>query len=311
MNPPGVPVPLDYYHGITSFGPPQAFGDAQYAARALPTSFGPPQAFGDAQYGTGRALPTSFGPPQAFGDAQYGTARARPTLQIMESHAQKSLQDQRAPVTPLVKYHHGKSRATIAVEDDTMAVPPQAGMIFPPSGSIFQPPRGPPVPTTPKPSTSTPMKRAANSNDTPRLQNKRSRIGSPGLRGERSAGTQQRIEGIRMTLEDRQNEERQKREYESRMLVETGRKLAEDSNQAADNLRKANAKLHQHLVTMATKAHEKLDAQADLISTGNMQREQDSVQQMDMLHNLKRMEEAIKMQDEKIEKLVQKSGKKK
>lgn len=345
MNPPGIS--LDFYPGTTSFGPPQAFGDAHISPKSA--------------------------------SHQYGTARTLPTLQIPESHAHESLPgslsafsgssrhlpDQRALVSPPVKYHHGKSRPTIAAEDDTMAVPPQAGnipmlrqspMISPPSRSIFQPPRGPPVLTTPKPSSpivvpnSTPMKRgrerahsAANSNsDTPRLQKKKSRIGSPpkptldeklvemqGLRGERSAGTQQRIEGIHMTLEDRQNEERRKSMYETRMLVETGRRLAEESNQAAEILRKANAKLHQHLVIIATKAHEKLDAQADLFSTGNLQRDQGSAQPMGRLHNnmggtylqedmirsqdemLKRMEEAIKRQDEKIEKMFQKWGKKK
>ena len=151
----------------------------------------------------------------------------------------------------------------------------------------------------------------------------------PWLRSERSADTQQRVEDIHTPFEDQQKEERQNSRSETRMLVETGRKLAEESNQAAENLRKANAKLHQHLVVIAANAHENLDAHADLFPTGNPQWEQGSAQPMGMLHNnvggiyhqeelirrqgemLRRMEEAIGRQDEKIEKMVQKWGKKK
>lgn len=328
-NPPDIS--LDFYPGTTSFGPPQAFGDAHIS-------------------------------PQSASH-QYGAAHTRANLQIPESHADENLSggllafsdssrdllDQRALVPPPVRHHYEESRPPVAAVGDTMAVSPQAG-------NIFQPPRGPSVLMTPMPSSSrvapdsAPMKRgreradsAANSDsDTPPLHKKKCRTGSPpkcnldeklgemrGLRSERWAETQQRIEGIHTTFDDQRKEERRNSRYETRMLMETGRMLAEESNQAAESLRKANAKLHQHLVVIAANAHEKLDAHADLFPTGNPQREQGSVQPMGMLHNnvggiyhqeelirrqgemLRRMEEAIGRQDEKIEKLVQKWGKKK
>lgn len=150
-----------------------------------------------------------------------------------------------------------------------------------------------------------------------------------GLRSEKSAETQQRIESIYTTLEERQNEERQKSRCETRTLIETGKRLAEESNQAAEGLRKANAKLQEHLVVIVTKAHENIDAQADLFRTALRYREQGSAQTMGVLHNnmcgtyhqeglirrqdemLGRMEEAIRRQDEKIEKMVQKWEKEK
>lgn len=345
INPPGIS--LDFYPRTASFGPAQTFGDAHIS-------------------------------PQ-LASYQHDTTHTLPTLQIQESHAHENLSggllafsdstqdflDQRALVPLPVKCQTVESCPPVTVEDDTMAVPAQAGnlpmlrqspMISPSSRSIFQPPRGPPVLIAPEHSSSrvasneAPMKRgreransAASSNsDTPPLQKKKSRIGSSpkhtlnerlvemrGLRSEKSPETQQRIESIYTTLEERQNAERQKSRYETRTLIETGKRLAEESNQAAEGLRKANAKLQEHLVVIVTKAHENIDAQADLFRTAIRHREQGSAQTMGMLHNnmggnyhqeelirrqdemLGRMEEAIRRQDEKIEKMVQKWEKKK
>lgn len=342
MNPPGIS--LDFYPDTTPSGPAQTFGDAHM-------------------------------PPQSASH-QNGVVHTRPTLQLPDYHTYENLSsslstssrdflDQRALFPPAAEHFNGKSGPLDAAEEDSMAAPGQARnhplirqppMIFPPPRSIFQTPRGPSVLISPNPissrvaSNSTLMKRgrerahsAANSNsDTPPLQKKRSRIGSPPkptlddklveapmLRRERSADAQQYIAGIHTTLEDRQNEERRKSKYETQMLIETGNRLAKESNQAAENLRKANARLHQHLVVITTKAYEKVDAQADLFSTGDPQREHGSAEMMGMLHNnvggvyhheelirrqdemLRRMEEAIGRQDEKIDKMVKKWGKKK
>lgn len=343
-NPPGIS--LDFYPGTASFGPPQAFGDAHISPQSTSHQYGAAHTRSTLQIPESHADENLSGGLLAFSDSS------------------RDLLDQRALVQPPVRHHYGESRPPVAAVGDKMAVSPQAGnipvlrqspMIFPPSRSIFQLPRGPSVLITPKPSSSrvapdsAPMKRgreradsAANSDsDTPPLH-KKSRTGSTpkrnldeklgemrGLRSERWAETQQRIEGIHTTFDDERKEERRNSRYETRMLVETGRKLAEESNQAAESLRKANAKLHQHLVVIAANAHERLDAHADLFPTGNPQREQGSVQPMGMLHNnvggiyhqeelirrqgemLRRMEEAIGRQDEKIEKMVQKWGKKK
>lgn len=343
-NPPGIS--LDFYPGTASFGPPQAFGDAHISPQSASHQYGTAHTRSTLQIPESHANENLSGGLLAFSDSS------------------RDLLDQPALVLPSVRYNYGESRPPVAAVGDTMDTSPQAGnvpmlrqspMIFPPSRRIFQPPRGPSVLITPKPSPSriapgsAPMKRgreradsAANSNsDTPPLH-KKSRTGSPpkrnldeklgemrGLRNDRSAETQQRIEDIHTTFEDQQKEERQNSRSETRMLVETGRKLAEESNQAAENLRKANAKLHQHLVVIAANAHEKLDAHTDLFPTGNPQWEQGSAQPMGMLHNnvggiyhqeelirrqgemLSRMEEAIGRQDEKIEKMVQKWGKKK
>lgn len=346
INPPGIS--LNLYPRTTSFGPAQAFGDAHVS-------------------------------PQ-LASHQNDTTHTLPNLQIPEFHAHENISggllafpdsardrlDQRDLVPPPVKYRLVESRPPVTYEDDRMAAPAQAGnlsmlrqspMIFPSSRSIFQPPRGPPFLIAHEPSSSrvvpkpAPMKRgrerahsAANSNsDTPPLQKKKSRIGSPsklalderlvGVRGPRRgkvAETQQRIEGIYTTLEERQDEEGQQSRYETRKLMETGKRLAEESNQAAEGLRKANAKLQEHLVVVLTKAHEKIDAQAELYRTAIRQREQQgSPQTTSSLTNniggiyhqeelirrqdemLGRMEEAIRRQDEKIEKMVQKWEKKK
>lgn len=345
INPPGIS--LDLYPRTTSFGPAQALGDAHVS-------------------------------PQ-LASHQHDTGHTLPNLQIPESHAHENISggllafsdsardhlDKRDLVPPPVKYQFVESRPPVTYEDDRMAVPAQAGnlsmlrqspMIFPSSRSIFQPPRDSPVLIAHEPSSPrvvrkpAPMKRgrerahsAANSNsDTPPLQKKKSRIGSPPklalderlvgmreLRRGKLAETQQRIEGIYTTLEERQNEEGQHSRYETRKLMETGKRLAEESNQAAEGLRKANAKLQEHLVVVVTKAHEKIDAQAELYRTATRQREQGSAQTMSSLPNniggiyhqeelirrqdemLGRMEEAIKRQDEKIEKMVQKWEKKK
>lgn len=337
INPPGIS--LDFYPRTTSFGPAQAFGDAHMS-------------------------------PQL--ESHHKTAHTLPNLQIPESHAHESGSggllafpdsdrdhlDQLDLVPPPVEYRFVESRPPGTYEGDRMAVPAQAGnlsmlrqspMIFPSSRSIFPPPRGPPVLIAHDPSSSkvvrkpAPTKRgrerahsAANSNsDTPPLQRKKSRIGSPpklalnerlvgtqGLRRGKPPETQQRIEDLYRTLEERQNEEQESR-YETRRLMETGKRLAEESNQAAEGLRKANAKLQEHLVVIVTKAHEKIDAQAELYRTAIRQREQGSAQTMSSLHNniggiyhqdelirrqdemLGRMEEAIRRQDEKIEKMVQ------
>lgn len=340
INPPGVS--LDFYPHTTSFGPAQASGDAPMS-------------------------------PQ-LASHQHDTAHTLPTLQIPKSHAHENLSggllafsdstrdhlDQRALLPPPVKDQSVESRPPVTVEEDTMAVPAQAGnppilrqspMIFPSSRTIFQPPRGPPVLIAPEPSSSrvapnpAPMKRGrerahsvANSNsDAPPVQKKKSRIGSPPkltlderlvemrrLKSGKSAETEQRIDSIYATLEERQNSR-----YDTRTLMETGKRLAEESNQAAEGLRKANAKLQEHLVVIVTKAHEKIDAQADLFRTALRQREQGNAPTIGMLHNnivgmyqqeelirrqdemLRRMEEAIRRQDEKIEKMVQKWEKKK
>lgn len=338
INPPGIS--LDFYPRPTSFGPAQAFGDAHMSPQLA-----------SHQHDTAHTLPTLQIPESQ-------THENLPGGLLAFSDSTRDFLNQRALVPPPVKHRVVENRPPVTVGDDTMAVPTQAGnlpmlrqspMIFPSPRSIFQPPRGPPVLIAPEPSSSraapvpAPMKRgrerahsAAKSNsDTPPLQ-KKNRIGSPpkltlderlvgmqGLRSGKSAEPQQRIEGIYMTLEERQNEERQKSRYETRTLMETGRKLAEESNQAAEGLRKANAKLQEHLVVIVTKAYEKIDAQADLFRTAIRQREQGSTQTMGMLHNnmgvffhqeelirrqdgmLRRMEEAIRRQDEKIEKMVQ------
>lgn len=344
-NPPGIS--LDFYPGTASFGPPQAFGDAHISPQSASHQYGAAHTRSTLQ------IPESHADENLSGDL------------LAFSDSSRDLLDQRALVPPPVRHHYGESRPPVAAVGDTMAVSPQAGnipmlrqspMIFPPSPGIFQPARGPSVLITPEASSSrvapdsAPMKRgreradsAANSDsDTPPLHKKKSRTGSPpklnldeklgemrGLRSERWAETQQRIEGIHTTFDDQRKEEGRNSRCETRMLLETGRKLAEESNQAAESLRKANAKLHQHLVVIAANAHEKLDAHADLFPTGNPQREQGSVQPTGMLHNnvggiyhqeelirrqgemLRRMEEAIGRQDEKIENMVQKWGKKK
>lgn len=343
INPPGIS--LDFYPRTTSFGPAQVFGDAHMSPQLA-----------SHQHDTTHTLPMPE--THVHKNLQGGL--------LAFSDSTRDLLDQRALVLPPVQYQFVEIRPPITVEDDAMAVPAQPGnlpmlrqspMIFPSSRSIFQPPQGPPVLIAPEPSSSrvapnpAPMKRgrekahpAANSNsDTPPLKKKKSRIGSPpkptlgerlidmqGLRSGKSAEeTQQQIEGIYSTLEERQNEERQKGRYETRTLMETGKRLAEESNQAAEGLRKANAKLQEHLVVIATKAHEKIDAQAELFRVAIRQREQGSAQTMGIHHNnigdiyhqeelirrqdemLRRMEEAIRRQDEKIEKMARKWEKKK
>lgn len=344
MNPPGIS--LEFCPSTTSSGPAQAFGNSHIHLESAIH-----------QNGAAHSRPTLQIPEYHAHENLSGGISAL-------TGSSRDFLDQRAPFPTGVKHHNVKSGPPVAAEDDTMAAPRQAGylsmlrqspMILPPSRSIFQPPRSPSVQITTSPSSSrvapnsAPMKRgrerahsAAISNSDAAPLQKKSRIGSPlkftldeklgempGLRSEISTDARQQIEGNHTTLEDGQNEERRKSTYETRMLIETGKKLAEESNQAAESLRKANAKLHQHLVVIATKAHEKLDAQADLFSTGNLQREQGSAQTMGLLHNnmggmshqeelirrqdemLRRMEEAIESQDEKIEKMVQKWGKKK
>lgn len=340
INPPGIS--LDLYPRATSFGLAQAFGDTHMS-------------------------------PQ-LASHQHDTTHTRPNLQIPESDAHENVSgdllafsdsardhlDQRNLVPPPVQYRFVESRPPVTDEDDRIAVPAQAGnlsmlrqspMISPSSRSIFQQPRGPPVLTAHAPSSErdalkpTLTKRgrerahsAGHSNsDTPPLQKKKSRIGSPpklaldeklvgmrGLRGGKPAEKQQRIKGIYTT-----SEEGQESRYETRRLMETGKRLAEESNQAAEVLRKANAKLQEHLIVILTKVHEKIDGQAEMYRTAIRQREQGSSQTMSSLHTniggiyhqgelirrqdemLGRMEEAIRRQDEKIEKLVQKWEKKK
>lgn len=338
INPPGIS--LDFYPRTTSFDPAQAFGDAHMSPQLA-----------SRQHETAHTLPNIQIPESHAHENSQGGLLAFPD-------SDRDHLDQRGLVPPPVKYRFVESRPPVTYEDDRMAVPAQAEnlsmlrqspMIFPSSRSIFQPPRGPPVLIAHDHSSSkvvrkaAPTKRgrerahsAANSNsDTPPLQRKKSRIESPpklalneglvGMRGlgrGKAAETQQRTEGIYTTLEERQNEEEQESRYETRRLMETGRRLAEESNQAAEGLRKANAKLQEHLVVMVTKAHEKIDGQAELYLTG-------SAQTMSSLHNnnggiyhqeelmrrqdemLRRMEEAIRRQDEKIEKMVQKWEKKK
>lgn len=341
INPPGIS--LDSYPRTTSFGPDQAFGDAHMS-------------------------------PQ-LASHQHESTHTRPNLQIPESDAHENFfsdllafsgtardhLDQRDRVPPPVQYRFVESRPPVTNEDDRMTIPAQAGnvsmlrqspMIFPSSRSIFQQPRGPPVLVAHEPSSErvgrkpVPTKRgrerahspAHSNSDTPPLQKKKSRIGSPpklalderlvgmqGLRGGKPAEKQQRIKGIYTTLEDGQETR-----YETRRLMETGKRLSDESNQAAEVLRKANAKLQEHLIVILTKVHEKIDGQAELYRTAIRQREQQgSAQTMSSLHTdiggiyhqgelirrqdemLGRMEEAIRRQDEKIEKLVQKWEKKK
>lgn len=345
INPPGIS--LDFYSRTTSFSPAQAFGDAHTS---------PP--FASHQDETPHTLPNLQIPESHAHENSSGGLVAFPDTD--RDHL-----DQLNLVPPPVENRLVESRPSVTYEHDIMAVPAQAGnlsmlrqspMIFPSSRSIFQPPRGPPVLIAHDPSSSkvvrkpAPTKRGrerahstANSNsDSPPLQRKKSRIVSPpkltlnerlvGMRGlsrGKPAESQQRIEDLCMTLEERQNEEERESRYETRRLMETGKRLAEESNQAAEGLRKANAKLQEHLVVIVTKAHEKIDAQAELYRTAIRQREQGSAQTMGSLHNnmggiyqqdelirrqdemLGRMEEAIRRQDEKIEKMVQKWEKKK
>lgn len=339
INPPGIS--LDLYPRATSFNLAQAFGD------------------------------THMSPHLA--SHPHDTTHTRPNLQIPVFDAHENVSgdlldfsdsardhlDQRNLVPPPLQYRFVESRPPVTDEEDSIAVPAQARnlsmlrqspIIFPSSRSIFQQPRGPPVLIAHEPSSERDarkpilMKRgrerahsAGHSNsDTPPLQKKRSRIGSPpklaldeklvgmrGLRGGKPAEKQQRIKGIHTTPEEGQDSR-----YETRWLMETGKRLAEESNQAAEVLRKANAKLQEHLTVILTKVHEKIDGQAELYRTAIRQREQGSSQTMSSLHTnisgiyhqgelirrqdemLGRMEEAIRRQDEKIEKLVQKWEKK-
>lgn len=341
INPPGIS--LDYYRRTTSFSPDQEFGDAHMS-------------------------------PQ-LASHQHDSTYTRPNLQIPESDAHENFfgdllafsgssrdhLDKHYLVPPPVPYRLVESRPPVTNEDDRTTVPAQAGnvsmlrqspMIFPSSRSIFQQPRGPPFLVADKPSSekvvhkpvSTKRGRerahspAHSNSDSPPLQKKKSRIGSPpklalderlvgmrGLRGGKPVEKQQRIKGIYTPLE-----EGLESRDETRKLMETGKRLAEESNQAAEILRKANAKLQEHLIVILTKVHEKIDGQAELHGTAIRQREQQgSAQTMNSLHTniggiyhqgelirrqdemIGRMEEALRRQDEKIEKLVQKWEKKK